>query len=669
MSEHRPLHAPPCAGYDTNSDKWCLTYGVELYKWQIECRNKYSGEGIAKVVTGVGKTILAFSIIEDIHNRLCPALNVLIVVPTIVLMRQWYRELLAHSNIPAENIGVIFGNRKDCFDSPKRILVGVCNSISKITERLQAPNLLLIADECHRYSGEKMQKCLDVPHDYSLGLSATPEGSTTDDTLKIVSKKLGDIFYSLNYAEATKYGYLPRFEIRHIGISLTPEEQIQYRELTDEISDLTKEIMASNSFAGRTNLLAFAIKRSNMVGGSSSIYSKYISSIVRRKNLIFSARNRKKAVLCILDKATQNNEKCQVLVFHERINEINDLFETLMGEGYSVGIEHSELPKEIREKNIEQFRCGATQILISGRSLIEGFDAPSADIGISMASSASRTKVVQSIGRILRKTKRGSSKFGIFYKLYTIDTTDELIYEDVDFSVLTGAECNRFFIWSTTPTSASFVEKEVFSPPRCRLPLMSEIDWASTPVGTQIRCRFEGKRFQIDGLNNIYVRAKSKKIYVSNPQNILDVLAPFRTKMENNYIYQSLDGFIFISRGKETATRQMLFCGQTREPFLLYDEADLDEQFKLVRRKEALLVQYVHKINGEKCFLSSENMATVWKAIERCPIHIKNALHRISIFDERNVCFWENNQCFPVCTLPNNWRHGILFSQPQGINI
>ncbi|HBF99995.1 MAG TPA: hypothetical protein DDW87_00275, partial [Firmicutes bacterium] len=78
---------------------------IALYDWQEECVEKWLEQkrGTIKVVTGAGKTILALAIIERLQ-AVDPQLRVAIVVPTIVLQEQWYKEILSRSNLPARMI-------------------------------------------------------------------------------------------------------------------------------------------------------------------------------------------------------------------------------------------------------------------------------------------------------------------------------------------------------------------------------------------------------------------------------------------------------------------------------------------------------------------------------------------------------------------------------------
>src|SRR5579872_101735 len=78
-------------------DLWKLTKGIEPFAWQQQCVanwRKKKGRGTVKVVTGAGKTLLALFIAESLQNTEDKELHVVIIVPTIVLMHQWYDAII-----------------------------------------------------------------------------------------------------------------------------------------------------------------------------------------------------------------------------------------------------------------------------------------------------------------------------------------------------------------------------------------------------------------------------------------------------------------------------------------------------------------------------------------------------------------------------------------------
>src|SRR5205807_5935851 len=157
---------------------WLLTHGITRYPWQDECIAKWlanKGKGTVKVVTGGGKTLLALSVAEKVQNALDKELHLAIVVPTIVLMHQWYDALLEHGNLPAEAIGRLGGGYDEDFEN-RRVLIAVLSSASKQLPKLVkkvkvGKHLLLIADECHRTGAKEMSEVFKTERRWSLGLS------------------------------------------------------------------------------------------------------------------------------------------------------------------------------------------------------------------------------------------------------------------------------------------------------------------------------------------------------------------------------------------------------------------------------------------------------------------------------------------------------------------
>jgi superfamily II DNA or RNA helicase len=163
--------------------RWELTRNLVLHDWQSACVDNWFAagkRGVVKVVTGAGKTVLALAIIERLQQTDIPDLRVAIVVPTIVLLDQWYSEIVKGSNLPQHCVGFIGAGRTDSFKSGARILIAVLNSASKkLAQDVQysgvSDRLLLIVDECHRAGAPEMQRVFATMRACSLGLSATPE--------------------------------------------------------------------------------------------------------------------------------------------------------------------------------------------------------------------------------------------------------------------------------------------------------------------------------------------------------------------------------------------------------------------------------------------------------------------------------------------------------------
>jgi len=181
---------------------------------------------------------------------------------------------------------------------------------------------------------------------------------------------------------------------------------------------------------------------------------------------------RTRATVKILTDAFAENPGSRAILFHESIEQVMALFSSLRSEGFPVVAEHSEFPDSVRAESLRLFRQGAAQIIVSARSLIEGFNVPTADLGIVVAASSSVRQRVQTLGRLLRKSRAhdGSEKHATLYVVYAADTVDELIYEKADWEHFVGAERNSYFLWRDVDHT---IPLEAPGPPR--RPVLGEL--------------------------------------------------------------------------------------------------------------------------------------------------------------------------------------------------
>ncbi len=479
---------------------WELTRGVTLHSWQRECVEDWFSagkRGIIKVVTGAGKTILALAIIERLQRQVASDLRVAIIVPTTVLLDQWREELLAHSNLPETAIGLMGGGESAVFDDRIRILICVLNSASKKLPALTnikglASSLLLVVDECHRAGAAEMQRVFSAKRSFSLGLSATPErenDSDPDDESSeeasaslafedtVLGKELGPVVFELNYSKAIRIGVLPPFQILHYGLALKPHESVNYERISREIKDLRKELERP----GRKGLGLIRWCRS-AAGMRNQSAARFVGLTAERKRLLFRMEARGEAVVQILTQAFAENPETKAILFHESIEEVMRLFLLLRAKGFGVVAEHSEFPDQLRAASLRLFRSGSAQVVISARSLIEGFNVPSADLGIIVAASSSVRQRVQTLGRLLRKTRSagGVEKHAVLKVLYASKTVDEMIYEKADWEHFVGAERNQYFLW---PAVGNAAPQPVAKAPRYPAPDELSVDEATLGAG------------------------------------------------------------------------------------------------------------------------------------------------------------------------------------------
>jgi hypothetical protein len=309
----------------------------------------------------------------------------------------------------------------------------------------------------------------------------------------VLGRELGPVIFEMNYAEAIARGVLPPFKIIHYGLFLRPEEELRYGRMSRELGDLRGSLERH----GRRGLELIRWCRSRGAAGNAQA-ARLLGLTAERKRLLYGMSERGAAVRRILDDALARNPECKAILFHESISEVMAIFHALRRAGHRVVAEHSEFPDALRAESLRLFRSGAARIIVSARSLIEGFNVPSADLGIVVAASASVRQRVQTLGRLLRKgaASSGQEKQAALYVLYAHDTVDELIYEKTDWAQFVGADRNEYFVWRTIADTSPLLQA---GPPRSPQAEEEAVDPATlTPGDIYPANPDQGKLYTVD---------------------------------------------------------------------------------------------------------------------------------------------------------------------------
>lgn len=494
-----------------------LPENTSLYDWQRECLPLWlsDGRGTIKVATGGGKTRFALAAAQQLQNEREPDLRLVIVVPTIPLLFQWYDELQM-GNLPVSAIGLMGGGQELKLSPDLRILICVLNSArdrlpSLVSKAAWADKMLLVVDECHRANADQAQRIFDSKPRYTLGLSATPEqdseveGLPTDEAYQngVVGRALGPIIYDFTIKQSLEAGLLTPFEVWHIGLSLCPDEANEHARLSREISELRKSLQIRHR-QSRTQqgFIPWCQTLASRGGDASGDAAHFIGLANDRKRLLYRASARTAVTLGILNDAAASSDG-RSIVFHEAIEEIESLFREAKAMRLPAVLEHSKLPDSLRAQSINAFREGIARVIISAKSLVEGFNVPSADLGIIAASSGSVRQRIQSLGRMLRRKAAGRSARIIV--LYVRDTEDESIYEKADWETIVGAERNRYFHWNASPEGNPWPLGlvETAKPPRSYRPPSWEVDVSNLKSGDPYPGQASGLDLRVDQSGNL----------------------------------------------------------------------------------------------------------------------------------------------------------------------
>ncbi len=562
-----------------------------LYDWQAEAAdNWFTGtdhtvpqEGIAEVVTGAGKTVMALEVIRRWIDETDDGI-VTIVVPTKVLMYQWLTELTQKLNVPVEDLGWAGdGNRDSFVDDDITVLVTIVNTavkddyLASCLERAGTPSHLLVADECHNYTGDVHSNVLEYHHTATLGLSATPtekphsERDPSADESKLFNR-LGEPFYTLTYSEAIKQELIPSFKINYVGFDLAPAERQKYETLSRKITDALKKIRTR--YANRLyNLNGNLHQKLHTILNSDEsphpAIGQFFTLTQQRRNLVQNAVARQAITLRLLE-GIDSDEK--TIVFQERIEQLKQLIapyerlgqtrerevseesasgyrSQLYGEfpelkevdkaiedlfaqpDYWPVMYHSGHRREVwNEFAMEWFRADDhANVMFSVKALIEGVDVPDADTGIIRVSSGSVRQRIQTLGRILRTGDNPNRQSKLFV-LYARDTVDENIFREYDWEEQLGNADVEHHHWEVED---SVLEGELVEGDRPEVQTYSEPsfpDVTDLEPGDPYEGPTHGYKISVNAEGRPFERTGSGRLFITNEEIMTAAEIVYRLK-------------------------------------------------------------------------------------------------------------------------------------------
>jgi superfamily II DNA or RNA helicase len=346
--------------------------------------------GVASVVTGGGKTVFAFLCIET-FLKAHPDGQIIIVVPTITLLDQWFVGLQEELGVPATDIACFSGEEKA--EKPRAINVLVINTGRTLVRELAATaKTLLIVDECHRAGSPENALALQGTFVAALGLSATPKREYDQGFEQYVVPILGPVIFEYDYVQAHRDGVVTPFDLVNVHVDMLAHEQAEYDKLTRRLAVLFQKVKKGT---GNEEMLKRILQQ--------------------RAGVSATAKMR----LPVAAKIVDANRGARTIVFHERVSAAQDLYDILQKRQHSVCLYHSQIAPSVRRDNLRLFRRGVFDVLISCRALDEGMNVPETTIAVIASSTASQRQRIQRLGRVLRPAK-GKDKATI-YTLYATE--------------------------------------------------------------------------------------------------------------------------------------------------------------------------------------------------------------------------------------------------------
>ena len=371
---------------------------MKLREWQENAFPLWWAKkrGIIKVVTGGGKTVFAIhylkKYIEEEPNK-----SILIVVPSIALLDQWYEGI----SLNFKNKDIALNGGGEQITDLSKVCITTIDSLKNIIRKVEQKSTLLIVDECHKIGTEKRGEMLAGNWHATLGLSATPERDYDDNFYIIIKKILGDIIFDYDYIDAREDEVIVNFKLLYAYAEMTEAENDKYK-------DFTKKIQRRAATIGGNNMNDYPLKM----------------LIFNRARMVKNSKNRIPSGIKLLQKYKRDSW----IVFTENKKQAKEFNKIINKKGYKSAIYNTDLDNAEREENLNNFKSGNLNVLVSCTALDEGFDMPEADGAMILSASSSKRQRIQRMGRVLRIT--ANKENALIVTVYSSKTEFEKLREE-----------------------------------------------------------------------------------------------------------------------------------------------------------------------------------------------------------------------------------------------
>ena len=357
-----------------------------LRAWRLADRR-----GIVVLPTGSGKTRVALAALHELR------VATLCLVPTRVLLEQWYRAL---SQIYDGQVGRLGDGERTLRPITVSTFESAYRRMPDMGDRFE----LLVVDEAHHFGGntrdDALQMCVAGAR---LGLTATPEHGAANRGL---TRLIGPIVYEQRVQDLVGR-YLADFDQRVINVELTPQERRRYDEDWERFRRVFRPFMWEHPGAGWTDFHRSASQTEQGRQG--------LEAWRRARRLLAYPQGKAEA----LDRLLRRHRDARLLVFTAD-NET----------AYAIARRHLIMPitcdigRPEREEVLHWFRQGELRALVSARVLNEGLDVPDADVAIVVGGTRGQREHVQRIGRVLRPAP---GKHARVYELVVLESREEAV--------------------------------------------------------------------------------------------------------------------------------------------------------------------------------------------------------------------------------------------------
>lgn len=354
------------------------------------------GKATIVAATGFGKTRTAVKVIKKLRVKY-PNLSVLIVVPTDLLKKQWSAELL-NWNIE--------------YNTEVKVMMGA--------SKKQLECDLLIIDEAHRINSECISSIFEnTKFKLILGLTATFE--RLDGRHEILAK-YAPVCDTITLHDALLNGWISKYKDYVVLLDVPDidiykgynKEFIQHFEYFNFNWPLVMSMIGKNGFINRAKYRDEICKdpsKSKEVFKDITYHATaFMRALQNRKKFVFNHPEKIRVAEEII--AARPNSK--IITFSANVS---------MAESFKEGYVYTG--KNGKKKNratLEEFAMWPSGCLHTCRLAEEGLDLPELSVGIMLGVNSSKTKQIQTLGRVVRLNKDKTAEFFTIVINNTVET-------------------------------------------------------------------------------------------------------------------------------------------------------------------------------------------------------------------------------------------------------
>ena len=359
-----------------------------------------------EMATGTGKTFTAIKATIALLEKV-KKLSVIVLVPQIDLQTQWANAFneegikssflggYANSNETKYNFGSFVINAYN--EEGINVVISTYDTFfSKFINQCKTmgDQTLFIVDEAHNLSPNQI-KALPSYFKYRLGLSATPERYSEEETEKIVSYFTKNRIETYKYTieEAIENGFLSHYLYFPIFSNLTDEEFVSYQNYTRQV------IIAYNQDPRDDN------KIKDLLTKRSSIVKKSNSKLDRLKSMVVSKSYNFKNSVVYCGNGKDFDTEESIIDSVTRILAVDGKYS--VSQFTSKTADRAAVLREFEDENYD--------VLIAIKCFDEGVDIPKLDKIYIMASDALSRQTIQRRGRVLRTCRETGKRIAYIY--------------------------------------------------------------------------------------------------------------------------------------------------------------------------------------------------------------------------------------------------------------